>query len=162
MIKQQFDKSESNLYRMKSLSDKSDRKFDEFTEKMKETRRQRLAGFEHEARQPCLAMEADVTSDTKRAEDAAGDQTKNGDSCSAKRVDAGLASSTSFGMTAEPPALPRKDDVLVDKGAEVPKPCLSPVKMRTLTAAGGLLPAGHSLYSNENNIFPTASFLDPR
>ena len=45
-------------------------------------------------------------------------------------------------MKAEPPTLPRRDDVLVDKGAAVPKPCLSPVEMRTLTAAGNLLPAG--------------------
>ena len=45
-------------------------------------------------------------------------------------------------MNAEPSALPRWDDVLVDKGAAAPKPCLSPVEMRTLTAAGDLLPAG--------------------
>ena len=45
-------------------------------------------------------------------------------------------------MTTEPPAHPRRDDVLVDKGASAPKPCLSPVEMRTLTAAGDLLPAG--------------------
>ena len=51
-------------------------------------------------------------------------------------------SSTSFGMKAEPSALPCWDEVLVDKGAAAPKPCLSPVEMRTPTATGGLLPAG--------------------
>ena len=40
----------------------------------------------------------------------------------------------------EPPALPCRDDAMVNKGAAVPKPCLSPVKKRTLTATGGLLP----------------------
>ena len=42
-----------------------------------------------------------------------------------------------------PPAYPcARDDALVDNGAAAPKPCLSPVEMRTLTAAGGSLPAG--------------------
>ena len=61
------------LNRMKSY-------FDDFTEKMRETG-QRLTGLEHEARQPRLAMEADVTPDTKtrkRTEDAAADQAKHG------------------------------------------------------------------------------------
>ena len=62
---------------------------------------------------------------------------------SAARVDGGPTSLTSVDMRAEPPA-PEKSigDVLVDKGAEATKPCLSPVEMRTPTAAGGLLPAG--------------------
>ena len=42
-----------------------------------------------------------------------------------------------------PPDLPlylvSRDDALIDKGAAAPKPCLSFVEMRTLTAAGGLL-----------------------
>ena len=42
----------------------------------------------------------------------------------------------------KPPTIPRMDDVSVNEGAAVPKPCLSPVEMRMLTAAGGLLPAG--------------------
>ena len=58
-----------------------------------------------------------------------------------QRVQPGPTSSTSFGMKAEPPALPRWDDVLVDKGAAVPKPCLSLVEMHILTSAGDLLPA---------------------
>ena len=75
-------------------------------------------------------------------EDAAVDQAKHGDSCSAKRVLAGPISLTSFGIKAEPPALPRRDDVLVDKGVAAPKLCLSPVEMRTLTTAGNSLLAG--------------------
>ena len=86
-----------------------------------------------------------MSSDTKtrkRTEDATGNRAKHGDSSFAKRVDAGPMNSISFRVTAGPPALPCRDDALVDKGAEVPKLCLSPVEMRTLTAAGGILPAG--------------------
>ena len=64
--------------------------FDEHTEKMRETR-QGSGGFEYDARQPRLAMEACVRPDNKfrkRTEDAAGYQTKHGDSCSAKRANA--------------------------------------------------------------------------
>ena len=51
---------------------------------------------------------------------------------------------TSFGDdSTEHPALPCcRDDAMVGRGAEAPKPCLSPVEMLTLTPAGGLLPAG--------------------
>ena len=59
-----------------------------------------------------------------------------------KRVQAYPTSLTSLGMKAETPALPRRNDFLVDKGAAAPKPCLSPVEMQTLTAAGDLLFAG--------------------
>ena len=82
----------------------------------------RLADLEHEARQPRLVTEADVETDKKtrkRTEGAAAaDRAKyNGDRSSAKRVDAARTSSTSFGMIAEPPALPCRNDALVDKGA---------------------------------------------
>ena len=90
-------------------------------------------------------MKADVQTDTKTyksLENAETDQAKNGDSCSAQSVQAGPTSLTIFGMRAKLSALPRRDDVLVDKGAAVPKPCLSPAEMRTLKAAGGLRPAG--------------------
>ena len=50
---------------------------------------------------------------------------------------------TSFGDNhTEPPDLPCRDNVLVDNGAAAPKLCISPLEMRTTTAAGGLLPAG--------------------
>ena len=67
---------------------------------------------------------------------------KHGNSSSAKKADAGPTSSISLGMAVKPPALPRRDDVLVNKGAEAPKLCLSPVEMRTITVADGLLSAG--------------------
>ena len=71
-------------------------------------------------------MEADVTEAKKTRERTEGApaavQAKHGDSCSAKS----------------------RDYVLVDIGAAAPKPCLSPVEMRTLTTAGRLLPTGRT------------------
>ena len=128
---------------MKSHFDQQDEKLDELMEKTRETN-QRFAGLEHEARQSHLTMEADVTPDTKtrkRMKDAAADRAKLRNSCSTKRVDGGPTSLTSFGMKAKSPALP-SDGALVDKGAASPKPCISPVDARMLTAAGGLLPTG--------------------
>ena len=124
MIKDGFNKLDSNLDRIKSLFDESDSKLDELMENMRCTR-QRLVGLEHEARQPRLAMEADVKPDTKpckRADDATADQGKINDSCSVKRVHARPTSSTNFVMPVELLALPGRDDFLVAKGTEVPKP----------------------------------------
>ena len=131
MFEERFDRVDKNL----------DKKLDELMERTRETT-QRFAGFEHDARQPRLAMEADVKPDRKRTEDAAADRAKHGNSSSVKRVDAGPTSLISFGMIAKPLALPRRDDVLVGKGTEAPEPCLSPVEIRTPPATGGLLPAG--------------------
>ena len=114
------------------------------TKKMRATV-QRLAGPEYDARQPRLAVEADVNPDTNarmHTEDAAADRVISGDNSFAQ-VDPDPICLTIFGDdTTEPLALPRRDGVLVDKGTAVPKPCLSPVEMRTLTATGGLLSAG--------------------
>ena len=120
---------------------------DELVEEMRATE-QRSASLEHDARQPRLTMEADVPSDTKTRERMEGAaavvQAKHGDSCSAKRVQAGPTSSISFGDDFTGlPALPcSRNDALVGNGAAAQKSCLSPVEMRTLTAVGGLLPAG--------------------
>ena len=61
---------------------------------------QRLASLEQNAREPRLAMEANVSADKKtreRTEGAANAvEAKNGDSCSAKRVQADPTCSTSF------------------------------------------------------------------
>ena len=92
-------------------------------------------------------------------EDAKVDKGKNEDSCSATKLQAGPPSSTSFGRKAEPPTLPRRNDVLVDKGAAAPKPRLSPVEMHTLTDAGNLL--WHSLYRDEDHLLPATSLVMP-
>ena len=116
-------------------------------EKSKEMRatEQRSASLEHDSRQPRFAMEADVIEDMKTCEHTEGAapavQAKHGDSCSAKKVQAGPKSSTSFGDdSTELPTLPcSSDDALVGNGATAPKSCLSPLEMRTLTTAAGCL-----------------------
>ena len=82
------------------------------------------------------------TKTRKRTNDAVADQVKNGDGSSARKVDSGPTSSIILGTKAEPPALPLRDDALVDKGATAPKLCVSPVEMRTPTAADSLLLSG--------------------
>ena len=99
--------------------------------------------LEQDSRQPRFAMEADVPADKKTRERTEGTatavQAMHGDSFSANRAEAGPTSSTSFGVKAEPPALPCRDDVLVENAAAVPKLCISPLERRKPTAAGGLL-----------------------
>ena len=125
--------------------DQQNKKLDELMDKTRETR-QCLAGLEQDVRQPRLTMEADVISDKKtrkRTEDARTDGVVSGDKSSAQ-VDHYPMSLTGFGDNfTEPPVLFYcRDDALVDKGAAALKPCLSPVEMRTLTAAGGFLTTG--------------------
>ena len=109
---------------------------------------QRLAGLEQDARQSCLAMEADTPSGTKtckRTEGAAkAIQAMRGDNFSAKRIQDGPKGSTTFGEKVKPPAFPSRDDVVVENGAAGPKPCLSPLQMCTTTAADGLLSTGET------------------
>ena len=64
--------------------------------------------------------------------------------------------STSFGAKVEPPAVPCRDDVLVENGAPAPKSCPSPLEMHSPTAAGGLLPAG------EASTTTRITFYEPR
>ena len=127
------------------MSETSGKALEDLTQNMRREN-QRLASLEQDARQPCLAMKVDITAHQKTRERtegaAAAVEAKHGDSCSAKRVQAGPKSSTGFGMKAEAPALPRRDDVLIDNGAAAPKSCFSPLEMRTPTVTGGLLPAG--------------------
>ena len=67
----------------------------------------------------------------------------HGDNFSARQVEPGpKTTSTRFGMKAEPPALPCRDGVVVEKRAAAPKSCLPSLEMRSPTAAGGLLPTG--------------------
>ena len=92
-----------------------------------------LESLEQGARQPHLAMEADIPADKKTRERTEGAatavQAKHGDNFSVNRVYLDPRNSTSFG-----------DDSLVGNGAAAPKSCLSPVEMRTPKATSGLLP----------------------
>ena len=90
---------------------------------------QHAASLENEARQPRLAMEENGPANTKTRERTEGAatavQAMHGDSFSICRVDPGSKTSTSFGVKAEPTALPCRDDVLVEDGAAALKSCLS-------------------------------------
>ena len=124
---------------------------------------QRLASLEHDVWLSRLAMEADVPADEKIHEGTEGAatavQTMHGDSCSAKRVQDGPKNSTTFGLKAEPPALPCRDDVLVENGAAAPKSYLSPLEMRTPKAAGDLLPNGETSTSTRTTFDQSTLWL---
>ena len=138
---------------IKSLLEQWMKKLDEFHDDMNNLLKQFSARLEHfleqDARQRRYAMETDDTTNTKtreRTESAAtAVQVMRGDSFTARRVEPGPnTSSTSFGVKAEPPALPCRDDVVVESGDTPPKLCLPSWEMRSSTAAGGLVPAGET------------------
>ena len=106
---------------------------------------QHVTSLEHGARQPRLAMEADGQANTKTRERTMGAaiavQAMPADGFSARRVEPGPnTNSTSFGVKAEPPALPCRDDVVVESGNAASESCLPSFDMRSSTAAGGLVP----------------------
>ena len=152
-----------DVYRvMKEAFDRWDRKLEESSDKMEgyiEERTsidQRLTRLEHGARQPRLAMEADGPADTKtrkRTEGAAtAAQAMRGDRFSARRVEPDPnTNSTSFGVKAKPPALPCRDDVVVESGDAAPESCLPFLEMRSPTAVGGLVPTGEASTATETN-----------
>ena len=117
---------------MDSYSDRRNRKLDEMTRGTS----QRAASLEHDARQPRLAMEADGPANAKTRERTEGAatavQAMRGDSFSACRVEPGpKINSTSFGIMAEPPALPCRDGVLVKNGDASLKSCLPSLEIRS-------------------------------
>ena len=114
---------------------------------------QHVTSLEHGARQPRLAMEADRQADTKTRERTEGAatavQAMRGDGYSARRVEPGPnTNSTSFGVKAEPPALPCRDDV-VESGNAASESCLPSLEMRSSPAAGGLVPPGEASTASE-------------
>ena len=147
VMKERFDQSDKYWDSVKSHFHQQERKLDELME-MTRRANQHVASLEQDARQPRLAMEADGQADTKTCERTEGAakavQAMYGDSCPANRVDPDLMCSTSFGGDPTgPSALPcSRDNALVGHGAAAPKSYLSPLEMRSPTAAGGLLPAG--------------------
>ena len=126
--------------------------FEEQTELLEK----RLTRLEHGSRQPRLAMEADGPADTKTRERTEGAATAvqpmRGDGFSARRVEPGPnTNSTSFGVKAEPPALPCRDDVVVESGDATSESYLPSLEMRSPTAAGGLVPPGEASTAKETN-----------
>ena len=118
---------------------------------------QQLASQAQDARQPRLAVAADGPANTKTRERTEGAatavQAMRGDSFSARRVDPGPnTNSTSFGMMAEPPALPCRDDVVVESGDAAPKSRLPSLEMRPSTSAGSLVPTGETSTGTETTV----------
>ena len=138
MFKEQFDRSDRYWYGMRSQLDQQVKKLDEMAKEMR-LKDRRQESLEQDARRPRLAMEADGPPDTKTRECTEG---------AAKavqamhRVDSDLMRFASFGDDCT--GLCSREDALVDNGAAVLKSCLTPLEMRTPTAAGGLLPTGEA------------------
>ena len=59
--------------------------------------------------------------------------------------------STNFGVKAEHPALPCRDDVVAECGAAASESCLPSSEMRPSTAAGGLVFTGEASKATETN-----------
>ena len=117
---------------------------------------QHVTSLEHGARQPHLAMEADGHANTKTQERTEGAatavQAMRGDSCTTEqKVQDGPKTSIIFGVEAEPPDFPCREDVLVEDGATAPEPCLPSLEMHSSTAAGGLVPTGEASTATETN-----------
>ena len=103
--------------------------------------------LEHEARQPRLPKTRERTEGAATAVQAI-----QGDGFSARRVEPGPnTNSTSFGVKAETPALPCRDDVVVESGGVASELCLSSLEMRSSTAAGGLVPSGEHSTATETS-----------
>ena len=141
--------------RMDNHFDRWNRKLDEISD---ETRvmDQHVTSLEHSARQPRLDMEADGPANTKTREGTEGAatavQAMREDSFSAHRVEPGPnTNSTSFGVKSEPPALPCRDDVMIESGGAAPKSCLPYLEILSSTVAGGLVPTGEASTPTETN-----------
>ena len=160
LFEEMFDKQQKRIDSffdgMNSCFDRWNGKLDEISD---ETRvmDQHVTSLEHGARQPRLAMEADGPANVKTRERTEGAviavQAMHGDSCTtALKVQDGPKTSISFGVMAEPPDLPRREDVLVEDGATSPESCLPSLEMRSSTAAGGLVPTGETSTATETTV----------
>ena len=155
LCEERFDRQ---LKRMDSFFDRIDdrlnKQLDESSEEMRKMD-QHVTRLEHEARQPRLAMEEDGPADTTKTRErteraATAVQAMRGGCFSARRVEPGpTTNSTSFGVKAGPPALPCRDNSVVESGAAAFESCLPTMEMRPSTAAGGLVPSGEASKASE-------------
>ena len=138
------------------MDDRLDKKFDKISEEMRKMD-QHVTRLEHGAQQPRVAMEADGQASTKTRERtecaATAVQAMRGDCFSARRVEPGsTTNSTSFGVKAEHPALPCRDDIVVESDPAASESCLPPMEMRSSTATGGLVPTGEASTALETTL----------
>ena len=111
--------------------------------------------LEQDARQRRYTMEAYETN-TKTCERTEGAaivvQAMRGDRCTtAQKVQDIPMTSITFGVEAEPPDLPCRDDVLVEGGDAAPRLCLPYLEMRSPTPAGGLVPTCKTSTTTKTN-----------
>ena len=143
-----------DVYRvMEAAFDRWDKKLDEISDERRKMD-QHVTSLEHGARQPRFAMEADGQAKTRERTEGAATavQVMCGDCFSARWVESGPnTNSISFGVKDEPPALPCRDDVVVECGAAASESCLPSLEMRPSTAAGGLVPTGEASKVTETN-----------
>ena len=143
--------------RMKLMMSHFEEKMDELSDEMKKMD-EHVTRLEHGARQPRLAMEADGQPNTRKTRErtegsATVVQAMRGDCFSARRVKPGqTTNSTSLGVKAEPPALPCRDDSVVECGPAASESCLPSMEMRSSTAAGGLVPTGEASTASETTL----------
>ena len=154
------DEIKSLLKLTRSHFEEQKKMLDEFQDYMKDGMKRLFEQFsarlEQDARQRRYAMEADETANTKtraRTEGAAmAVQAMRGDSCTTvKKVQDGPKTSITFGVEAEPPDLPCREDVLVEEGDTSPESCLPSLDMRSSTAVVGLVPTGKASTTTETN-----------
>ena len=143
------------IEQMKVAFNRWDKKLEEISDEMRKMD-EHVTRLEHGARQPRLAMEADGQTNTKTRERTEGAatavQSMHGDGFSARRVEPDPnTNSTSFGVKAEPPALPCRDGFVVECGDAASESCLPPLEVRSSTAAGGLVPTGEASKAKETN-----------
>ena len=117
---------------------------------------QLAARLEHDGRQPRLAMEANGQANTKTRERTEGAatavQAMHGDSCTPQKVQDGPKTLISFGVMAELPNPPYREDVLVEDGATSLESCLPSLEMRSSTAAGGLVSTGETSTATKTTV----------
>ena len=147
---------------MDSCFDRWNKKLDEISGEMRKMD-EHVTRLEHGARQPRLAIEADGQANTKTRERTEGaataEQAIRGNGFSARLVEPSPnTNSTSFGVKAEPPALPCRDDIVVESGAAASESCLPSLEKRSSTAAGGLVPTGEASTAKEMQARPSFSY----
>ena len=146
---------EEGFRKIDSYLDQMNKKLKEIMDE-KRSMDQHETNLEQDARQPRLAMEGDGRANMKTCERTEGaataEQAMRGDNFSARRVEPGpRTNSSSVGIMAEAPALPCRDDILVENGDASPKSRLPFLEMRSLSAAGGLLPTGKAFTATRTN-----------
>ena len=143
LFEEKFDIQQKRMYK----------KLDEILDEMRKMD-EHVTRLEHGARQPRLDMKADRPTNTKTRERTEGAaklvQAMYGDSyTAAQKVQDGPEILISFGVKAKLPALPCRNDVVLEGGNAASELCLRSLEMRSSTAVCDLVPTGESSTASE-------------